>query len=121
MKKENFEKKCHETKSNITTNKKNKTSKTPEGRLDSAGRSKARRFVPAGFDDEIEISFMPRQWPVSKEGTKSLELGFDERSGSSDRPQEGGGGTLGEGVACDAPQEDWKLATVKVSILGVWQ
>ena len=41
-------------------------------------------FVPAGSHDEIDISLVPRRWPVSEEGAKPPEPGFCVKSGSSD-------------------------------------
>ena len=41
-------------------------------------------FVPAGANDEIEFLLVPRQWPVSKEGTKPPEPVFCVRSDSDD-------------------------------------
>ena len=41
-------------------------------------------FVPAGSNDEIEITLVPRRWPVSEEGTKRPEQGFCVRSDSGD-------------------------------------
>ena len=85
-------------------------------------------LVPAGSNEEIEISFVPRHWPVSAEGTKPPEPGFYVRSVGEgedsrtleeavawNRLQEGGGRkqehdqTSGEGVACDTLQQYGRL------------